>query len=156
LEFDHEMENAMIRKTAVLVAGLAMTAGVGLVGVGTAPAATPNPYGSGGRTSSGGSASPDTITGPKYDFCFPGGCPYTVWTVDYSTGKFKDSLVPKDKGTFTHVGKYYTFVFPNVGGTGVSCTFLGKMNTADFNSAADPGTYTCGGGGDITWYALKI
>jgi hypothetical protein len=41
LAFDHEMEDAMIRKTAVIVAGLAMAASVGLVGAGTASAAAP-------------------------------------------------------------------------------------------------------------------
>jgi hypothetical protein len=119
-----------------------------------ASAATANPYGSSGSHGVSASSAPDTITGPKYDFCNGGGCPETVWTVDYSTGKFKDAS--KNKGTFTHSGKNYTFVFPNVGGSGVSCTFLGVKNTTGFSSAANPGTYTCTDGTNTTWYATKI
>ena len=116
----------------------------------TASARTVNPYGSGAYRG----AIPNAITGPKYDFCNVNGCPSAVWKVDFTTGKFKDSF--KDKGTFTHSGKNYTFVFPNIEGSGVSCTFLGVKNATGFNSSASQGTYTCTDGTDTTWYATLI
>jgi hypothetical protein len=120
-----------------------------------ASAGTANPYGSGGGGSSAPAGIQGAITGPHYDFCNVNGCPLTEWTVDYVTHRFKDSFVPSDHGTFTHSGSHYTFVFPNVGGTGISCTFLGIKDATGFDSAANPGTYTCTDGTNTVWYALN-
>lgn len=106
-----------------------------------------------GGSGSGGPSVTFPITGSKYDFCIDDSCP-SVWTVDYSNGKFKDN--EHDKGTFTHSGKNYTFFFPSVEGTSTSCTFLGSKTATGFNSAAKPGTYTCSDGASNTWYATAI
>jgi len=95
---------------------------------------------------------PATPTAKKYNFCDPGGCPYTEWTVNFATKTFRDSL--GDSGTFTHVKKAYAFTFPNLGAK-VSCTFDGTKDSTGFSSAADPGTYTCSNGTNSTWWATK-
>jgi hypothetical protein len=138
-----------------LVAGSALaiaTTGSSLLVATGAQAGTVNPYAGGGA--SGASATPSLISGPKYDFCDPEGCPLTTWKIDFATKQFKDAQ--KNHGTFTVSGKTYTFTFPDVGGAGIACTFVGTKTAAGFNKATKPGNYTCTDGTVNTWWLTLI
>ena len=84
-----------------------------MVGVPAAQAASSIPYGT-----SGSSQAVRPKATHSYNFCIPGSCPYTTWTL----GKhktFTDGF--GNTGTYTKDGKSYVFTIPNDNGSGVGC-----------------------------------